>query len=72
MATLLGRKLPDDIAVYIYHFALNKYLQEKIDIYSINLHLIFEKHNKYFIINDKTIYNLDTVLSNDIIIVFSI
>lgn len=72
MATLLGRKFPHDIAEYIYHFALNKYLQEKINIYSINLDLIFEKHNKYFINNDQTVYNLDTLLTNDINIVISI
>jgi hypothetical protein len=72
MATLLARKLPDDIAGYIYHIALNKYLQEKIDIYSINLHLIFEKHNKYFIKNDQMIYNLDMLLTNDINIVILI
>lgn len=65
MTTLLSKILPSDIAEYIYYIALNEYLQQKIDIYSINMFLIFEKHFSY-IKQDSNIYNIISLLYSDI------
>ena len=65
MTTLLSKLLPNDIADYIYYIALNEYLQQKIDIYSINMFLIFEKHINY-IKQDSNIYNIISLLYSDI------
>lgn len=65
MSTLLSKILPSDIAEYIYYIALNGYLQQKIDIYSINMFLVFEKHFNY-IKQDSCIYNITSLLYSDI------
>lgn len=65
MTTLLSKLLPNDIADYIYYIVLNEYLQQKIDIYSINMFLIFEKHINY-IKQDSNIYNIISLLYSDI------
>jgi hypothetical protein len=65
MATLLSKLLPNEIAEYIYYISLNEYLQQKIDIYSINMFLIFEKHINYIKL-DSNIYNIISLLYSDI------
>lgn len=65
MATLLSKLLPNEIAEYIYYISLNEYLQQKIDIYSINMFLIFEKHINYIKL-DSNIYNITSLLYSDI------
>lgn len=64
MATLLAKILPSDISQYIYYLALNDFLQNKINIYSYNMFLIFDKHLK--IINDKKNHYLHTMFNADI------
>lgn len=65
MATLLAKLLPSDISQYIYYLALNDFLQNKINIYSYNMFLIFDKHLK--IINNKNKeYNIPLLIITDL------